>query len=139
MRTCLSSLFDCPVCDVRFWGMAKSRDKLDHPKSINAVVGGRIKKLRVSLGLSQQALAERGDISVDAVGKVERGVYSPSLETLDRIAAGLAVPLADLLKIRASSAPKRSSLKRAEGLLASATPAQLKVVIPVLRSLLKSL
>lgn len=57
------------------------------------LIGARIKALRERRGLTQERLAELIDRSVDAVSQLERGVTAPSFETLQRLSAGLEVPV----------------------------------------------
>ena len=48
------------------------------------------------MGLTQAQLAERSAVSENFVGSVERGICSPSLTTLGRIANTLGVTLSEL-------------------------------------------
>ncbi len=51
----------------------------------------------MSAHLTQEVLAERCDLSVDAVRRIERGGFSPSLTTIGKRAIGLEVTFAMLL------------------------------------------
>lgn len=46
-----------------------------------------VRELRLAAGLSQRALARRAGTSQPAVARYERGVATPSWETLQRLAA----------------------------------------------------
>lgn len=46
-----------------------------------------VRKLRLAAGLSQRALARRASTSQPAIARYERGVATPSWETLQRLAA----------------------------------------------------
>lgn len=59
-------------------------------------VGRRIRELRERRGLSLRALAEQSGLSVNAVSLIERGVSSPTVSTLHRLAAALGVRIVDL-------------------------------------------
>lgn len=59
-------------------------------------LGNRIADLRRWAGLTQQQLAEKCDYSVEFISLLERGINSPSLEGLERLAAAFAVPIRDL-------------------------------------------
>lgn len=52
-------------------------------------VPGRLRKRRRALGLTQAALAERADVSVELVSRIERGLCLPSLATLVRFCDAL--------------------------------------------------
>ncbi|MHB0878215.1 MAG: helix-turn-helix domain-containing protein [Anaerolineae bacterium] len=58
-------------------------------------VGIRLRHLREQRGLSLRALAERSDLSVNAVSLIERGQSSPTVSTLHRLAAALEVRIVD--------------------------------------------
>jgi len=53
----------------------------------------RIIAIRKDSGLSQQTLAERAGLSVDSVGKLERGEQLVSLKTLNKLCQALGIPL----------------------------------------------
>ncbi|HXK17347.1 MAG TPA: helix-turn-helix transcriptional regulator, partial [Polyangiaceae bacterium] len=54
----------------------------------------------------QEELCERAEISVDAVNRIENGTRVPTIDTLEKIAAGLGVSLTDLLQMP-SAKPSR--------------------------------
>jgi transcriptional regulator with XRE-family HTH domain len=56
-------------------------------------VGGRLRELRKERGLSMRALAERSGLNVNTFGLIENGKTSPSVSTLQQIAAALEVPI----------------------------------------------
>lgn len=58
-----------------------------------ASVGGRIRDLRQSRGISARALAKTLGISPSAVSQIERGVMQPSVSRLIAITDALGVPL----------------------------------------------
>ena len=58
-----------------------------------AFTSRRIIGMRKDSGLSQQALAERAGLSVDSVGKLERGEQLVSMKTLNKLCQALAIPL----------------------------------------------
>ena len=51
--------------------------------------GERIRTLRKRNGLTRDELAEQADLSVNAVGQIERGKFAPSLVTLEALASEL--------------------------------------------------
>lgn len=56
-----------------------------------------IASLRRVRGLSQAALAERSDLAWSTIARLEKGRFSPSLETLFHVADGLQVSLATIM------------------------------------------
>jgi transcriptional regulator with XRE-family HTH domain len=58
--------------------------------------GVHVRVLRHARRFTQEELAERSELSVDAVRRIERGAFSPSLETVNKLATGLDVSLRTL-------------------------------------------
>lgn len=67
------------------------------PPDIEKTAIDRIKQLRKDKGMTQEKLAERADLTAEAVTRVERGVRIPTLKTLGKIAFGLGVSPAQLV------------------------------------------
>jgi transcriptional regulator with XRE-family HTH domain len=63
-------------------------------------VGTRLKALRHERGLSLRALAALCDLSPNTISLVERGVTSPSVSTLHRLATALRVPITTFFEAR---------------------------------------
>jgi transcriptional regulator with XRE-family HTH domain len=57
-------------------------------------VGAQIRALRTAAQLSGQDLARASGVSRSMLSRIERGLVSPSVDTLERIAKGLGVPTA---------------------------------------------
>lgn len=62
------------------------------------LLGKNIKARRKSLGLTQQELAEKLDMSLNFVGKIEVAFSKPSLDTLIRLADALETSVSELTK-----------------------------------------
>ena len=58
--------------------------------------GERIKAARINAGLTQRELADRLNVSFVNISQWERGRRSPKIETLQKIASALNVPLIEL-------------------------------------------
>ena len=56
-------------------------------------MGDYLLKMRNARSLTQEALAERSGLAVDAVRRIERGQLSPSLDTLHKLSCGLDLSL----------------------------------------------
>lgn len=59
-------------------------------------LGKKIQKIRKSIGLSQEDLADMVSISRTHAGHIEQGRKSPSMELLEKIAKVLKVKVKDL-------------------------------------------
>jgi transcriptional regulator with XRE-family HTH domain len=68
----------------------------DTRASINKRIAGRVRSLRMSLGLSLDALANKTGVSRSMLSLIERGESSPTAVILEKLAAGLGVTLASL-------------------------------------------
>lgn len=64
---------------------------------IKKVVGKRIQRARRSVGLTQEALAERVDISRVYMGYIEQGRNIPTLDLVITIAKALKIPTSELI------------------------------------------
>ncbi|WP_183339834.1 helix-turn-helix domain-containing protein [Conexibacter arvalis] len=56
-------------------------------------------EMRTRQRLSQEAVADRADLSRNFVGMVERGEVSPSFDNLAKLADGLGVRLSELMRL----------------------------------------
>lgn len=56
-------------------------------------LGTRLRELRTARGIRQRALAERAGLTPSLVSQIESEKLTPSLHTLGRLAAALAVPV----------------------------------------------
>lgn len=66
---------------------------------VSGGVGARVKALREAMSLSLRELAERSGVSAPMLSQVERGETSPTLAVAERVAAGLDLSLAQLLRL----------------------------------------
>lgn len=67
-------------------------------RNVNDAIGKAISKLRLGLGLSQEELAERAGIHRTYVSQLERGIKSPTLAVLMKIAKALGTRSSRLLR-----------------------------------------
>jgi transcriptional regulator with XRE-family HTH domain len=72
------------------------------------LVAWNLRRIRVARGLSQERLAFDADVDRAYVGGLERREENPTVDVLDRLAATLAVPIAEFFKKprRNASAPR---------------------------------
>ena len=66
---------------------------------INKQIGLKIKLERTKRSWSQEQLAEYSNLNKNSIGAIERGESSPTIETLDKIAKALDIPLHELTNI----------------------------------------
>ena len=87
----------------------------------------RIRRLRKAAKLSLEQAAERGNITGNFWGDVERGKKVPSLDTIVAMAKGLGLQPSALLLLEREEDP-RDIRKRIDTLLKTCTPQQLELV-----------
>ena len=78
---------------------------------INARIAARVRQIRADNGLALDALAERSGVSRSMISLIERGESSPTAVVLEKLAAGLGVPLASLFDAPAAPADPVSRRK----------------------------
>ncbi|MBZ4398385.1 helix-turn-helix transcriptional regulator [Myxococcus sp. MISCRS1] len=78
--------------------MEKAKNKVANWTRFHRKFGSHVRQLRNGRELTQEVLAERCDLSVDAIRRIERGSFSPSLDTLGKLSVGLDVSLKTLFQ-----------------------------------------
>jgi transcriptional regulator with XRE-family HTH domain len=94
--------------------------------------GREVRRLRSTLGLTLEQLAERSELTPNYIGSVENGRRDPSLSTVLALAKGLGVGAGELLGGRSDLGPQASE---AACLLESLTPELQDAVLSLLRVL----
>jgi transcriptional regulator with XRE-family HTH domain len=81
-------------------------------QGVRELLGKRIQFYRKQRQLSQAALAEKANISVTFLSKIERGIKYPTSETISGISNGLGVELCDLFRQDEMPAAHQNMLDR---------------------------
>ncbi len=84
-------------------------DDAPPPGDLDAAIGARLQALRQARGMSLGALAETSGVSKAMISRVERAQSSATAGLLGRLAAGLGLPLSELL---VTGPPPASRLRR---------------------------
>ena len=66
--------------------------------AISKLVGQRIRNYRTQAGMSQERVAELSGCHPTYIGQVERGEKNATLESIEKIASALNVPLSQLFE-----------------------------------------
>ncbi len=66
-------------------------------KKHRRLLGEAVRAARKDAGFSQEKLAEKADLSAVFVSRIERGVESPSVDNLLKVAKALCVRVSDLV------------------------------------------
>jgi transcriptional regulator with XRE-family HTH domain len=62
------------------------------------LLGEAVRAKRKKVGFSQEKLAEKADLSTVFISRIERGVESPSVDNVGKIAKALGVQVRDLVR-----------------------------------------
>jgi transcriptional regulator with XRE-family HTH domain len=79
---------------------------------IQHAFGNVVRRRREKASLSQEALADRAGLHRNYIGLLERGLRTPSIEVLRKVAVGLETTMSSLIRdlerslVKASAAPK---------------------------------
>ena len=96
----------------------------------------RVVSLRKRADMSQEGLAQAAGIGLDAVGRLERGEVTPSLETIQRIAQVFQLDLAEFFRLEDTKAtnPVHEELDALSGFLATKPLPELRFLHRLVRS-----
>lgn len=100
-------------------------------------IGGNVRKIRMEKGLTQEQLAEKTELSLAAIQKLEAGQSGSRVETLIRIAIALEVSLDILTDIRETDERYSFQQEAAYLLFRDKTVNEVKYVIAVVDSIFK--
>lgn len=75
-------------------------------EAVSIDVGQRLKHLREERGVSMRSLARTSGLSANALSMIERGLTSPSVSTLNKLAGALEVPVTAFFRTE----PERSKV-----------------------------
>jgi transcriptional regulator with XRE-family HTH domain len=99
--------------------------------------GRHVRSLRRARGMTQEVLAERCGLSADTIRRLEHGSFSPSLDTLRKLCAGLDLMLSTLFE--SYELGSRNEARELIDLLATRGPRELMLATRVLRALFDEL
>ena len=107
---------------------------------LKKLFGASLRQCRRSRGLTQAQLAEATDLSLEMIGRLERGLAAPSLETIASLAAALQLAPAVLFGAEPTgmTGERHETLERIRQLLASSSDAEVKRAERVLNALMRS-
>lgn len=68
--------------------------------SLKTRFGNKLKSLRTQKGLTQEQLADATELSIESVSNMERGIFGPRFNNLEKIAAALNVEVVRLFEFQ---------------------------------------
>jgi transcriptional regulator with XRE-family HTH domain len=102
-------------------------------------LGKKIREVRKQRGLTQAELAEKAGISVNFIGKVERGIHSPSVTTIERIAEALNVKVSALFDFPEEIPKKEYEIKELIRVLRDGNSSKIKIVTDIAKKIIEEL
>lgn len=100
-------------------------------------IGSRIRYFRKLKGWSQETLALQADMNPAFLGHLERGLKSPTVKTLEKIASALDISLSELVSEPQSiSDEKEALLAELQDLLQGLPAESLRKIIVILQNIL---
>lgn len=103
-------------------------------QQIMQATADRIRRLRKQKDISQEELALRAGINTVYYGQIERGQKCPTVDTLYKIAAGLEIPLPELLRFDAQPTDFKDMSTYVEQLLKRIPSNKMPQVIKILEA-----
>jgi transcriptional regulator with XRE-family HTH domain len=100
-------------------------------------IGGNVRRIRMEKGLTQEKLAEKTELSLTVIQKVETGQSGSRLETLIRIAFALGVSLDILMDMKESDVQGRDWREEVYLLVRDKTVGEVKFAIAVADSIFR--
>jgi transcriptional regulator with XRE-family HTH domain len=105
----------------------------DREKPQGRLFGQHVRSLRRARGMTQEVLAERCELSPDTIRRLERGSFSPSLDTLNKVCAGLQLEVGTLFESFKLGA--RNESRELVDLVATRSLKDVRLATRVMRSL----
>lgn len=105
---------------------------------IAKTIGQRIRNYRAGLGLSQEKLAELSGCHPTYIGQIERGEKNATMESIEKIAAALNVPLSRLFEqLGGADDGARNIPLECYELVAAKSPSEQEQIYSILRDIEK--
>lgn len=121
--------------------MARKK-QIDHDPIV-ARFGQRLRELRVSRGLTQAQLAEKAEVTISYITRLEAGSYAPGIDLVQKLAAALGTTAADLLPAGdqppdAAAVLRERARELFDGLVTSEDQAELSILVQLLDKLTRA-
>ena len=68
--------------------------------SLKTWFGNKLKSLRTQKGLTQEQLADATELSIESISNIERDIFGPRFNNLEKIAAALNVEVVRLFEFQ---------------------------------------
>lgn len=114
----------------------KKSQGMPKPPPSSSGLGSVVKALRARAGVNLSELAERADLSASTISKIENGQLLPGYNTIQRLAIGLGVDVAELFARHLNNVTtgRRGATKKGEGVRHDSSHYQYEVLAGNLRN-----
>ena len=102
-----------------------------------AVVGHRLKKARIKKNMTQEDLAEKIDVSVAFISRVERGLSHFNLKRLGEVCSLLDVTEGEILN-GTSSTSEHYLISEFNEIMKNASPEQQKLIFKIAKTIIEN-
>ncbi len=102
-----------------------------------SVIGHRLKKARINKNITQEVLAEKIDVSVAFISRVERGLSHFNLKRLGEVCSILDVTEGEILN-GTSSTSEQYLISEFNELFENATPEQQKLIYKIAKTIVEN-
>lgn len=99
------------------------------------LIGAHIKSLRQSIGLSQEQLAEKMNISSKYLSSIERGKENPTLNTFLKLSASLGVEVQEVFNFAHELSSNKELKKVLNNLLKGAKDEKLRLAVKIMKGI----
>lgn len=100
-----------------------------------AVIGQRLKKARIKKNITQEILAEKIDVSVAFISRVERGLSHFNLKRLGEVCSILGVSEGEILN-GTSSTSKQYLISEFNEVMEKCTPEQQRLILKIAKTII---
>jgi transcriptional regulator with XRE-family HTH domain len=118
--------------------MAKRKRRIEHAEIVR-LFAARLRELRHSRSLTQEALARQANVTTSYIGRLETGGAAPGIDLVDRLAKALGTTGQDLLPVAPSPDTLAVLREQAQRLFASLLQAADRETLLMLNPLLARL
>ena len=74
--------------------------------------GRRLKYLRKEANLTQEQLADKTDLTIESISNIERGLFGPKFDNLEKIARAIEVEIKELFTFDHTQTPVKNTCPR---------------------------
>lgn len=102
-------------------------------KEIAKIIGERLRAYRNKAGLSQEELAEKSGLHYTYIGQLERGEKNATIESIEKVACALELPLEILFENIVQGKTKNETVKECYELVTALSEKEQKAILELIK------